>query len=145
MSLARVLSEFASRNGIEGIPPRPDGSFLLVFDDRYKVRFRGDGSNAAIIHARIGVLPTDGRERAEAVQTLLGTATARMRKAPDIVALSEDEREVTLFRRFATDVSPSAFETLLSEFVNALAFWQRAYSSGATRPAVPPIMAGRVL
>lgn len=137
MSLGKVLAEYVSRNGLDGIEPRTDGGYLLIVDDRYKVRFVAEGANVAMITSRIGSLPTDAYGRDNLVTRLLGIASARIRRAAEILTVTEDERDLLLFRRFPTDVLPSGFEAILSAFINELAFWQRTCSGETSRSAMP--------
>lgn len=135
MSLDSVIAEYASRNRLGPLAPRPDGSYALVFDERYKVRLTAEGTHAAVIHGRIGDLPAATGELRDKLDALLNLATARMRAASEIVTVTEDAKELILFRRFSTTLAPHAVEAVLTAFVNSLAYWQRVHSATA-RPAM---------
>lgn len=139
MSLQGVLEAYASRSGLEAVTPKPDGSYVLVFDERFKVRLIPEGTAAARLQSRIAPLPADDRERLEFLDRLLNAATGRMRASPEILTATEDEGALILFRRIATGLSPHAFEAVLTSFINSLAFWQRQAAAASQGPTAAPL------
>lgn len=138
MCLDRILTEYASRNGLGVIEPGPDGHYALIFDSRYKVRLSAEGPGTAVISARVGRLADEPGASGEKLDHMLCLATARMRTAAEVLTVSADRRQLLLFRRFATDIPPHAVEAVLTAFVNGLAFWRRAHASGPARSAASP-------
>lgn len=134
MSIERLLSTFAAKNGLTPPTARPDGSYVLVFDGRYKLAFVAEGSSSAVVRSPAGELPVDGVERREALDRLLDAATARMSKGGEILTVEEGERRLFLYRRFVTDIQPHVFEALLTSFVNSLAFWRRMAGKAGPGP-----------
>lgn len=138
MNLDQLLSAYAARAKLGDIPKKPDGSRILIFDDQYKIGFWDKGVNEALAMSVVTRVPEDDAARRDFVDRVMAAAAGRMRGGREIVSLDEDGTRILLHRRFDPDMPPHAFDTFLTDFVNALAAFRRHLSAPAAPSVAPP-------
>jgi hypothetical protein len=68
--LEEVVTGYCRRRGAPPPPPREDGSYVLVFENKYEVRFSPEGRDRMLLRADLPRLKRD-RDRRDAVERLM--------------------------------------------------------------------------
>lgn len=118
----------------------PFGRRYLTFDGEHEIACFQTGTDL-VLEAEIGALPAR-RDEAEAVlERHLNTQLARAYRSSEVLSLAPDSGRLVLFRTLdARATELAAFDSALSSFVNAQAFWSAEHRSSAVAPrAASPV------
>lgn len=123
MKAQQLLDDLARTMGLPALPMNDEHCARLVFDDKISVDFESDPlSGELFLKCELAALPLSGREglyRRLLEANLYGQQTLRA-----TLALNPTQESVVLWRAvFAEEMSLSAFEKVVEDFLNCAEGW----------------------
>ena len=123
--LKTVLEGWAALSGLADLTANADGSYSLMFDDRYEVRL-SQTLRIIRLETDLGEVPKDRAVAGAMLDELLSLQLAGSQDAAEVLAIDDETGRLILFSCLqAHRTNAQLFATALSQFVNGQEFWMR--------------------
>jgi len=124
--LEEVVTGYCKRRGAPAPAPREDGSYVLVFENKYEIRFSPDGRDRMLLRADLPPLKRD-RDRRDAVERLMRINLLLAGRKRSTLSLDDAVDTPFLYDLVPVEqVDPDSSYRSITGFVNEVAAFYKA-------------------